>query len=325
MLKAARLATCVLACIQTQVAGDDPDLALIRSAQHANIGRFPQGELKATFRIGQTAPVEKHDVHHCLVVWSGDRIWTSVESWVDHRHSEIDTSMPPARTGQWIVDRGRSYVYSPVAQRVTITPASGMEPPTEAKLSPTLSWFSPLGSPERTWHWYLTLNERIGPGGPRVIFETSRPRGDQVAVLISSLGHPPTARMVFSLPDDGNLVKYEGTYPESGLIESCECRWARDTSGAVYLKQNEITIDSKKPGREGTIYKKLEVTHFNPRHSVSADRFSLSSLKLPPGTVIDDQITGRTSRVGDRPTQSVLGQLDSLIGEMQSRGFASRK
>jgi len=132
-------------------------------------------------------------------------------------------------------------------------------------------------------------------------------------------------RFVASLRDDGNIIEVRGTDPVSDIRELDETyTWSRDSKGRCYLAKSSkrLKCKSKTYGKLVDLCTQFECDFFDADYDPAPSTFSLKSLQLPPRTRVDDNVGNRHFRMGAAPVVSVVEQLDRLVTELKTRGFA---
>ena len=131
--------------------------------------------------------------------------------------------------------------------------------------------------------------------------------------------------MLFSLPLEGNVLSYEIREPASEYGAAGTNVWEKHGSNGVYLKRATLDEYLIHEGRKSSKHVEYETLAFDPNFVACPDRFELSSLSLPGGTLVENLITGRRYRVGDRLPEAVEERLRPLIESMKTKGFMKQR
>ncbi len=304
------------------VVGDPSLLIMMRDAQHANEGRYAWGEADVIAEIGRRGePPLRRVVAN--VRWDGDQqriIGTSID-----RGTPPGESAPRIFKGSFdlIYRDGRSVVYDPDSRVMTISAISQGGQFLLTQLRPQDWWHGKINGEGRLWSEQFDTILRRPPEFLRHV--RVRRLGDDQIEMIRDSGAAGWYRLVSSLRDDGNLVLVEMVIPESDFEEKQSYRWTRDERGRCYLKSCRVERHApKRDGRStGGLYLNYDVTRFDPDQHPAQSTFEDRSIRVAPGTVVDDRITGKRRRIGDRPVEGMNAALDRLVPELKSRGFAA--
>ncbi|MGC8644497.1 MAG: hypothetical protein ACP5XB_31930 [Isosphaeraceae bacterium] len=306
------------------VQGPQEYIELLKQAQAANQSRYPSGELRflsSKRQVGQLSFFDRSRVH---LVWQHDKVWAEVERWLHHTHDVDMKSTPPTERVEYIVNGLNCVEYYPALQRAFVTAAVRGSLPEKLWASPAARWYSPwtLASAGLTWGKILSPTSLPGTDPAAVHYKVTDQAGSIVRVLRHEDKYGGDVDMSFSLPLDGNVVDYEIREPVSSYTGKGSCDWEKDSRGRLYLARSTYSEGRRLPGESISNVYKYEMLHFDPDFKPPARRFDMASLSFPEGVVVENQITGRRQRVGDRPVDSVEGRIKALIEIMRSRGFA---
>ena len=312
-----------LFCLWGEARGQDTNwLELLKVAQKSTQGRFPQGEAKVVLREGQTGKVNVHNYYDCHVIWSGAKVWTSIDKWrVESRNS---FPLEPCFDREvWIVDGLKSILFAPLNGSVVTSSIVDGGPPLRSRLSPDFSWFGPWGGEGSPWITLLDPRLITRVDNTKITYKTKSLSSDLIEVRRED-GHLKSSMvMVFSLEKDGNLVRSDLKMPSNKYEIHETCEWKKDSSGAWFLSKRIEDMVQHLHDDFATLYKEYETISFDASHLPKPSRFKLESLKLPGGTTITDTSGKMIQRVGDPPVQTVVGELDRLSDRMRSQGFAA--
>lgn len=297
-------------------------LDAVRLAQQANADRFPHGKLRCRVSIRQNNPI-RSSVNEIHAQWSDGALWAAVvetSAARDDAHRDDATS----HHEEWIVDRARHILHHPASRRVIVSDAA-MEPATVLWAPPSRYWFGPLQYEGASWRPYLDPSLVPQVDATRVSLKAWRRPGGLVEVSRRDEVSGSSVRLVCSMEQEGNVTEYEieNPSPRGDTSSRGTCRWEREAGGAWFPRRSTRSDRSKRHGAVIEVEKIVEVLEFDPRFRPDPSRFTLESLDLVAGTVIEDQINGTTRRIGDRAAPTVVDQLDALGDAMRRRGFAS--
>lgn len=306
------------------IQGPQDYIELLKQAQTANQSRYPSGELRflcSKRQVGQLSFFERSRVH---LVWQHDKVWAEVERWLHHTHDFDIKRTPPTERVEYIVNGLNCVEYYPAMQRAFVTAVVWGSLPDEVRWSPAAHWYSdwPLASGRLTWGKILSPSSLPDTDPSAVHYTVTEQAGSIVRVLRHEDKYGGDIDMSFSLLLDGNVTAYESREPTSGYTGKGTCEWEKDARGRVFLARSTYTDAAKRPGESCSNVYKYETLHFDPDFKPAMGRFDMASLALTNGVVVENQITGRRHRIGDRPVDSVEGQIKTLIELMRSRGFA---
>lgn len=301
-------------------------IELLAQAERANEARYPSGSMKVQISRGhrdnQDKNSDKHEVIQARSVWSGGFVRTELSRWGPS--NTIPTLDEPAYERETcILDRSKSILY-PNTHIVVIEPIAGKDIGAEYQLTPKNYWYA----------------SQVGQGFPAVkVFDPSV-IGKELPNTMISLGratpnilHLRLKRKTedlsfdswFSLDLDGNPTRCETIDVSEGIRFTRLFTWDRDRKGRVYLKKLDRKRVTEKGGGHTTMeYEEAETIDFDPDYRPDAAIFRLASIRVKANTVVDDGVSGKTYRLGDRDTASLLNSWDDLIELMRSRGFSSR-
>jgi hypothetical protein len=315
----------VLAAVCSFPPDGEKSLEVLRLAQQANAGRYPHGELQATLRWGQYGKLEYHSRAETRLVWSDDRLWADALNSGRHNH---EFTFEPGKSNHeyWIVERQRVLCFEPGAKRVFIASPTSLQPGPHVLVSPSAWWYGRICWVGPSWREVLDpqnwwANDAKGTDAEYPAYSVTSKSNDLIEVVVKYARYKAERRLRFSLASDGNPVEYTYAEPAPERTVKGACEWARDSQGRLYLarRKHEETYANG----DFRVYHEYAVNSFNPDYAPDAQQFTIASLKLPAGTVVRDEISRKTRRIGDRPVQAVVESLDPLIELMRSRGFAS--
>jgi hypothetical protein len=309
---------------RTLNAGDAGGIDVLRDAQRANQSRYAQGEMRVTYREGQTGSLNVHSYTKCHLIWSGERAWTELESWPVSSRDEVPSTIS-YDVGQWLVDGAKTFQYAPEGRRAFITANVSSQPPVKAWLTPESCWYGRWGNEGVSWLQMLDPRLITKVDNTKIAYTTAELADGRIEVVREDGQLGTRLVMVFDMAKDGNLEQHEFSFPSAHYKTKGTCTWARSPKGDWYLARREEDCDFEGPQGVDHTYKSLEVTEFDYGRPIDPKRFTIESLKLPDGATIRDEVRGRTLRIGDRDIDGVLKTLGALSDLLKSRGFASEK
>jgi hypothetical protein len=301
---------------------EEADLELVRLAQRANATRHPHGQMQLELRQGQVGKLSYHTLTRVTISWLNEKSRAETKAWKlpsaeaqpEHESQEVEI---------WLVDDVRAIGYTEGRKRVSIQPTLSEEVPLAARLRPSDFWYGQWG-PAQGISWIKLLDPRLVTAidNSKIQYETRRVEPNQIQIDRHDAQLGSDARLIASIPDDGNIIAYTMRMPSAHYVIKGTCAWKRDAGGEVCLTRRAEQTEFNGPEGRQRLYKSVEVVSVDLAHRPSVASFDLKSLDLPPGTRIHDQITGKSIRVGDRVVEDVAGSLEGLSITVRSRGFA---
>lgn len=305
------------------IEGDVALLELMRDAQRSFQGRYPQGEMSYTVESGVVEGGEEklQERVQGKLVWKGTKIRFQGEtrSYVlppGVKESDLD----PVHVVDMIRDERVMSIHWIKPNIVRISDPAKVGPPRFSDLTPEKSW-SGLAK-ETPWIHF------IGPHPEKPQSEVKRyvvkRLGEDRIELVSEGLNGWRLRLVASREAEGQIVEVHLEYATSSQSYFTRYRWARDTQGRLYLAEKTIRDTYASPIQKRTItgFKRHNITHFDPDHRITPSDFDHAALKRIAGAQIEDNISGKSYRVGKKPKDTTREGLDQLIDEVKSRGFS---
>ncbi len=306
------------------IEGDPALLEVMRDAQRSFQGRYPQGEMSYTAESGVVeGGEEKPQVRvQGKLVWNETKIRFRGEMRSYVSPPEVkESNLDPVHVYDMIRDEKTMSIHWIKPNIVRISDPAKVGPPHLSDLTPEKSW-SGLAK-ETPWiHFMGPHPEKPQSGVKRYVVK--RLDDDQIELVSEGLDGW-RLRLVASREVEGQIIEVHLEYASSSQSYLTRYRWARDTQGRLYLAEKAIrdTYDSPIDKRAITVFRKHNVTHFNPDYRAAPSVFDHAALKRIAGAQIEDNIAGKSYTVGGKkPKDTTREGLDRLIDEVKSRGFA---
>ncbi|MCH7990202.1 MAG: hypothetical protein IID46_13765 [Planctomycetes bacterium] len=197
--------------------------------------------------------------------------------------------------------------------------------PEELKIRPDQVWFAMEG--RGSWSEFLDPDRFPAAKFRRVL----RRESENIVVLEHT--HRKTGgriQIVFSLAQGGNVVSYERVPgdPSREFSGAGSFEWKRHPTDVWYLHKLSYHTNYPAANPKYTHEYSLEVTEFDPDPKISPDQFSLSALKVPNGTFVEEwNSTGRNKtyyKGGKKPRKDIGAILEELAKKLRSKGFAEK-
>jgi hypothetical protein len=299
------------------VDGDQALFRMIRKAQHANEGRYPFGELEVVVESGSSQrklPIRRVEA---LVRWDKDQVRLS-GTFFDPDPvagaAKGEAKVLRRREFDLIYRNSRSAIYISEQKQMTISDTSRQGYILLTRLRPQDWWYGKINGDEPSVAERLDGLLRLSPEISRRV-SVRRLADDQVEIFTTE-GIPDTFRAVYSLKDEGNLVSREGADPAHGFREKRTYTWARDARNRCYMKACRIDRSFRNtPHGPNAGYHTYEVKRFDPDKRPSESTFEEGSIPVAIGTVVNDNITGKTRRIGVPSAGGIGPPLDELVPE----------
>lgn len=306
--------------------GDVKLLKMVIDAQRANLERYPFGDMDVIAKSGPLGQPYQRRVQ-ARVRWDGDH----------QRLTGVATDLAPEGDGgmakyleksfDLLYRDKRSFMYVAEHHRMTVADIAKSGPYELTFLRPRDCWYGSFDGRGSNWADTYEAMLRI----PADVLKHVRARRlDEDRVEIArDKGASGSFRALFSLKDDGNMVSYHTEFLERGQRQERSYSWSRDSKGRCYLAACRIERQSRvRRSRTGNEQFQVvsistyEVSRFDAETRPAPSIFELRDLKVAPGTLIDDRITGKRRKLGDRPEEDMGKLLDKLVPELKSRGLA---
>ena len=326
------------------VEGDRDLLRLLIAAQETNASLYPSGRMQ--FRVRDAATIGTCEAEG-TVVWDGPKIrWDYSARECGPREAGPKVTREEIETLERIVGQPRKIrrieipgglmSYRPelgiAAVGTGTRPGAGYA--TLLEVCPHQGWYrigGPYGPESSSWRRWLDP-EQVPYTVTR--FTVSKEPQDQVAVVIRFRGGD-SLRILASLRCGGNVIEYEtllgaerrGRVPSRGIFwRQGSYDWAQNSNGEWYLKHMECRRSST--GDPTSLYMDfaLDVDSFDPKAPINPSEFTLASLKLAPGTTVEE--TGKRKRTyriagGGKEKKGIdRDRLDALGESLRESGFA---
>jgi hypothetical protein len=306
--------------------GGGPNLAeveLLLQAQDANEGRYPSGRMRVKIwrgTIDHSIPTNtQHEYIDAQVQWSGENVRTELKCWGPST-KEPDPTETTANHVISLLDRTR-FVFFNFTSNVFVSPVAGRDIPAEYRLTPRVSWYA-----SQVQEDYPAIrvfdHSQLPPARVAKSTISAETMNDGTIKVTRDDGDAGKASAVFAPSFDGNVLDLKLDSNSSTFKIHADYAWNRDQKGRVYLEKMKRRQISNGRTRHTELYQRCEVSDFDPDYDPSPGIFELSSLDLN-GRIVRDEVLGKTYRMGDRATPSVIGSFEGLIEFMRSRGFAS--
>jgi len=319
------LSTSVVAGDLSVVEGEPALLQVLRDAHHANSKAFPHGEMRVEAELGDLGfkSIERHVLG--LVRWDGDeaRVTGEIVHHVPKKDGSIDIVKEKFDV---LYNKKRRLFYIEDQKRLQVSEVVEGKFPMLTRLRPDEWFYGTIDGEGTSWAKMLDIFVQH-PTEYLRHWRVLRLDGDQVELTYDGKAeHPGSSRTVFSLKEDGNVVKVEKSDPIAGLSEDSTYLWERARGGGWYPRMVRITKtfrptkDIANPGSD----LRYQVLAFDPTVRPPRSIFADSAIRPAPGSFVEDERTGKRSRIGDKQVESIVPSLDGLVREVKSRGFAEK-
>ncbi|MGC1273885.1 MAG: hypothetical protein WBC44_09275 [Planctomycetaceae bacterium] len=326
------------------VEGDADLLRLLVAAQETNASLFPLGRMQ--FRAKDAAAIGASEAEG-TVVWDHSKIqWVYSERQRLPRGGGVTWTAEELKTVEWMIGPktqirrieipGGLMSYRPDTGNAYV--ASGTKPGAGyadlLEVCPHQCWYR-LDGPysKASGDWRRLLDPKRTPETVTKIVVTKQ-LDDQVLVMLHYRSGD-RVRVVASLRHGGNVIEYETLLskesrervPTPGIFwHQGSYDWAQTSGGEWYLKHMECRRSSSGDPESLFMDFTLDVVSFDSKARISPSEFTLASLKLAPGTTIEE--TGKRERTyriagGGKEKKGIdRHRLDALGESLRESGFA---
>ncbi len=303
------------------VAGEPVLIAVLRDAQRVKSTQFPYGEMQVVAENGYDNKDYLQRKMEALVRWDGDDCYASgtiSEFSEDKRllHKPFEVSY----------NKERRIYYLPHSYLMRYTEVQEGRFPPLTRLRPDEWWYGNTDGEGPTWTRKLDGFVQL-PTESLSYCRVTRLAGNQVELSRNGgSAFPGRFRMVFDLSQGGNVLHSESHDYTSGSHDEYDYTWARAEGGGWYPKTALVRFyfPADKGFAAGSHYHRYEVLAFNPAVKPARSFFADAMIHPKPGTVVENDKTGKKYRLGDKEPEDVVKKLDDLIGTAKSRGFGAR-
>lgn len=293
---------------------DLPRFNMVLDILKSRPGMYPHGKLHARVERGTLNPRVVAESLDCDFEWDGTNHRCEGTRFV------FDGKGAVTESGVHFVayKRGNDYrIHQKGFNMVSLRdPRKGLATMTD--LYPDTAWFTVLGRP-----WSFFLEDEVYKQGV-ANYEVVSPSNDALQVSVTRKDSA-VLRFDLSLACDGNLVGYELLDDNASVSGHGSLEWERDGKNRFSLKSKSTTLKTWNPTTRQTRqgFETLEITKFDPNYAPVGSRFQLELSKLPPGTLINDEINKKQYRSGGRvPEESIDDKFAPLIQLMKRQGFS---
>jgi hypothetical protein len=300
------------------VEGDAALLTTLRDVQATNISSFATGRLSASVvdrvtHYGADVTVTWTDGH---VRWEG----VSHERTRDVGNDGKVTERLLTQSIRMVETPTELLCYWPDIRLAQIIHGKRAGYHKEMELRPARAWFGmevfvtweKLFNPERAAKTVAKFVVRA-EDNHRVAVDLHCDNGD-VLHIVASMDH------------GGNVVEYE-SFPKKGakgMKRSGTFDWQKQHESGIWILKRYRCKRFAPDSEVLDMDYDLEVTSFDPLPAIPAAQFSFDSLKVAPGTKVEDiGATHRVYRIGDKPMGIEQDDLDRLIELFRSAGFSA--
>lgn len=305
------------------IEGDAALLRVLRDAQSTNAARFERGVLRATAEERTRELITRAEAR---VTWDGPRTYwnCSLSRTVAEPGPEMGRLSEEPRQVD-MIETPENYIwYSREDTLLQMVPDRSRTYDRTMRMRPEQTWF--VFEPHDGTRW----SELLDPAfvADHVEKLVLRQDGDNV-VLERVYDFGSVMTVVGSLTQGGNIVRYHCDAPADArpgtfsLERRGTYEWEQDDRGEWRL--STMQYSQFPPGQEDdpSYSYRLTVHEFDPDPVIARDRFELASLKVAPGTKVQEfGPRHRTYRLGAEEKRVGEEVLDTLAGKMRERGFA---
>lgn len=296
------------------IEGDRGLLAVLSAAQSTASADFPSGTLTATVHSDQPEFIVDAKA---TVTWGHANTYWNYEQVVTYAGRP-----PEVRAGEMIETPASLICYWPELKFAQLIKDRSKRYLPELQLRPDQVWFR-CTNDGRTWSEFLD----VGKAGrkPTVPFDRLKVRAEGPLVVVERQNEGGIFTITSSLDQGGNVTHYRVNPSSTNQVwYEGSCDWSELPDKRWRLNRHKYARTIRSDGRNSTRNYELSVTSFDPVESIDPNRFTIGSLNIPDGTVIDEvpPSSEGTYRKGQKrpPTQDIL---DDLANEMRKAGFAS--
>lgn len=315
-------------CSARSVPTDDTTKAVIDVLKHAhdaNLGRYPSGKLRVLYRSGTLDPTrsvpDRHESVEADVQWLGDEVRTVLKRWGPDK-TEPDRSGPPSLREVCILNRVSIASYNYMST-IFVEPIAGKTVSPEYRLAPTDCWYASQLFEGRSCLEGFLPGKNSPSSAPGVVVTVLPGADGTVRLNLAKIVEKASLDVTYSYALDGNVIRFALDSSVSGMKVKGDYQWERDPRGRVRLRKFERRKELKHGSATRNLYEIVEVLDFDPDFVPSREVFRLESLKVPEGTIVQDKVSGKTYRTGDRAISKVSEKFEDLIAAARSRGFSS--
>jgi hypothetical protein len=302
------------------IVGDRRLIELVRSVQRTNLAAYPRGRLRCV-----VSKVEQFNGRELQAqvefVWDGDRRFATFDEQ-EKRPNAPERTVAGARFLELPSER---LVYRPDLNQLTHNRDKSTTFPELLRLRPQERWFT-YGWPQgRTW--LVMLDPEFGG---RFLKEYRIHQTDRDEIVVErELTVGSQLRIVCSMAHGGNIIEYRSLMGRatgnSNLVGGYE--WVPDQPGSFRLSR--AWQKSFRAGSSDVLETshELKIVEFDAAAAPRPDQFTLKSLAVADGTIVDLRENGGVRRYiyGRKPASPKDHHYESLIEEVKRRGFAAPK
>lgn len=209
-----------------------------------------------------------------------DVVWDEQGSYLNYQRSSVDGNRTETTAAEVLQVGDKRIFYTPVAKLVQIAPPNIFSLHTEVKVLPD-QWFKLDDS--------ITFLNLLDPKTcwPAVTRYEILKEGTDTVRVNQHFFDGSVFTFATSVRRDNNVYAYE-FQREIGFLFRGEIQWEQHSTGQWYVKslKRERCLTGGPQGVDSIV--SLKVTKFNPAPEIPKNRFSIESLRLPPGTTIHE-------------------------------------
>lgn len=301
--------------------GDREVVEILRAAQQANMEMYPAGQLKAS--VVQETPSQERQVNADVVMeWNGDSTYWEYGTVFSHKgqsHSQVGVRRIESPSSRLTFLISESRLISCPTKHDTL--------PEYLILRPKDVWFSFVAG--RTW--LEMLDPDFGDGYVESVRVHRKDRGEVLFERRYKAGNSLT--VTCSLKLGGNVIRYETTPVTDKSVSSPSSynpiqrgiyTWVSDGRNGFRLEALEKSESDAASPNVFLTKRAIRILEFDTGFVPPPERFTLTSLGIKPGILVDEYSPAHRSYVyGVRPTATVQEELDAMLRRLPQAGFPS--
>jgi hypothetical protein len=131
--------------------------------------------------------------------------------------------------------------------------------------------------------------------------------------------------MVFSLTNGANITEAEWVTEGRGYWSRTLFEWRQDSKGLYYASKIHRWVSPTGNSRNPEEEQLVEIKEFDVNPDIYPWQFTIIALGLPPGTLVEDKLSGRRYRYGGELKWIPESVFEELARRIAGEGFAAPK
>ncbi len=261
------------------IEGDSALIDVVRSAQATNRSNYPRGELEAD--VDSLVGTLQYTAHVTLIWDKGGTYWKY------HQQEILKTREPSEQDGEIIEAESPAQIfYSPKARLLQVCAAKKLSYGDHLNLRPDRAWFG---------HRLLfDFDQMFDPAFNPVYTRRFVIRQEQQEIHVDRyFGDDDDAgciRFVVSMDHGGNVIAFDSVDPQGSAAPWYRGRygWAESAQGVWYVEKMKLERSTAGSPDEVDFSLDIAVVRFEPEPTIEPARFTRESLKIEPGTKVEE-------------------------------------